>query len=546
VLTHKANIASLKEKVLTCLIILIVLHAGSRLSLLARHDLGVSDYYLPTALSVIFIHWVGPRYVIPLVFINAVVTSPLWGTPVDKWPMWFVFALPETFFPLASWYIFSKVLKGKFWMPNIHHTILFIALGAFLPAIIEAFMLQSLLTVFAGQPKEVFLQYAGSNMLSEFSTTFFITVPALYFITPLLVERGIISTEDDVPKRKVSRHVLLELGGIYAGLLGLAFLVDFVSYWYIYGFFALFVAIRYGFGAAIITNLYILILTYILPKIFITFGKNEIDGLRDTLNIFLGANFLFVFAAVTGRVITDLRNIETKLLEQNRELQLTNQELDRFVYSVSHDLTAPLKSIRGLVNISKMSHTLEEQNLYLDKIRTSVIKLEQFISEVLDYSRNKRLETTQESIDLKELCTEILGSLTSSLQKDHDIQTQFDYPIITQDKTRIKMIINNLLANAIRFQKTYPEHRPMIRISSRKVYDGIHIEVEDNGQGIRPEIQSRIFNMFFRGNERSEGSGLGLYIAKEAASKIGATIFFESTHGTGSKFVVVVKDLSEN
>src|SRR5690606_8142393 len=107
---------------------------------------------------------------------------------------------------------------------------------------------------------------------------------------------------------------------------------------------------------------------------------------------------LFVFAAITGRVISDLRITEQQLSMQNAQLELANKELDHFVYSVSHDLSAPLKSILGLVAVSRHSKDHKEAELYFDKIETSVLRLEALIREILDYSRNKRQELKFEQI----------------------------------------------------------------------------------------------------------------------------------------------------
>lgn len=106
------------------------------------------------------------------------------------------------------------------------------------------------------------------------------------------------------------------------------------------------------------------------------------------------------------------------------------------------------------------------------------------------------------------------------------------------------MILHNLLANAAIFQKRYAEHHPYIKIVSRKVSDDIVIEVEDNGEGIKREQQHLIFNMFYRGSVHSNGSGLGLYIAKEAAAKINGAIAVKSEYGKGSTFTLSFKNLS--
>ena len=104
----------------------------------------------------------------------------------------------------------------------------------------------------------------------------------------------------------------------------------------------------------------------------------------------LGTALLFVFTIITGRLVSDMKLSEARLNERNKELKQTNSELDRFVYSVSHDLSAPLKSILGLVYISRMTNEENEHRQHFDFIEKSVHKLETFVSEVLDFTRNRR------------------------------------------------------------------------------------------------------------------------------------------------------------
>jgi signal transduction histidine kinase len=514
--------------------------------LLARQDLSVSDFYLPTALAVVLIHWLGPKYVLPMVYTNAVCTSLLWGIPIESWPLWFLFAIPETLFAFLSWFLFRITFHGKFWLPDTHNTSLFLAIGVFLPAIIETFLLQSMLMWSGNQSVNTFWEYVGSNLMSEFTTSLCLTLPALYYITPFVQKTGYAQEviTKNTPLRLPAKREIIELIIIFLSLLALVFLIEFVKYWYIYGFFSLFVAIRYGFGPAILSNLYILLITYILPKLINTFGKNDVGDYIDVSNILLGANFLFVFATITGRVISDLKHAELKLMKQNEALTQTNQELDRFVYSVSHDLSAPLKSILGLVNISRITTDPQEQAQYQDRIERSVRKLETFISEILDYSRNKRQDIVVEKIQLKGLCQQILDDL-QYVSPVHTMNIVYELyePEIWQDKSRLKIILNNLLSNAIKFQKTYPGHEPYIKISSKKTAGIFLLQVEDNGEGIKVDQQDKIGNMFYRGHEKSTGSGLGLYIVKEVVVKLKGNFIVKSEYGKGSLFEVQLKDL---
>ncbi|HEX6226328.1 MAG TPA: ATP-binding protein [Chryseolinea sp.] len=528
----------------TYLCVFLIVHAGSHISLLTRHDLAVADYYLPTALSIILIHWLGPRYVLPVVYLNAVCTSYLWGNPIEQWSLWFLFAIPETLFAFLSWFLFRVAYRGKYWLPDTYNTTVFLAGGVMIPAVVETFLLQWLLVLTGSESAHTFWIYVKSNLLSEITASLCITLPALHYLTPFVQRKGwLYEAHAEIPfPPGPQRQRIIEISAIFAGLLFLSFLVEFIEYWYVYGFFSLFVAIRYGFGPAILTNLYILLITYVLPRFFVTIGKNDVGDFNDVSNIFLGANFLFVFAAITGRVISDVKNAELRLLMQNNELKHINEELDRFIYSVSHDLSAPLKSIMGLVNLSRLDSEQAESKRYLRMIEQSVQKLENFIAEIIDYSRNKRTNVTIEKIILKDLCVRILEDLRFDTAKNIQIIFDLSAPEIFQDKARLKVILNNLITNAISFQKAGEEHQPYIKISSRRNGDLVAIAVEDNGVGIKPEQLDKVFNMFYRGHERSEGSGLGLYIARESALKIQGDLSVSSQYGQGSVFEVLLKD----
>jgi signal transduction histidine kinase len=249
---------------------------------------------------------------------------------------------------------------------------------------------------------------------------------------------------------------------------------------------------------------------------------------------------LAVFVAITGRVISDLRYTEDKLQVQFQELQKTNQELDRFAYSVSHDLSAPLKSIQGLVNISKLDTSPEAKQEYIERIGQSVSKLDLFIKEILDYSRNKRLPNQEVQVDVGATCLEVLESLQymENFQRMKMDLGSINGKIINTDPSRFKIILSNLFSNAIKFQKRISEQTPCLNVSISTDNNKLKLVVADNGEGIQPEMKEKIFDMFFRGNSKSYGSGLGLYIAKESAITLGGSISVESEYGKGTTFIL--------
>ena len=230
----------------------------------------------------------------------------------------------------------------------------------------------------------------------------------------------------------------------------------------------------------------------------------------------------------------------TELERVNINLVARNQELDQFVYSTSHDLSAPLKSIRGLINIANYEEDISAQRSLLERMNASVVKLETFIRDVISYSRNVRLEIRQEDVHLKQLILEILDHI-SNLDHFHkirfDIQVEEDL-VIKSDETRLKIILNNLLSNAVKFQKFDSTDVPFVHIGYWFENDKHFIKVSDNGQGISEEFQQKIFHMFYRATVDSDGSGLGLYILKETIHKLNGEVELNSREGKGSEFIV--------
>ncbi|NJN26043.1 MAG: HAMP domain-containing histidine kinase [Cyclobacteriaceae bacterium] len=265
--------------------------------------------------------------------------------------------------------------------------------------------------------------------------------------------------------------------------------------------------------------------------------------------ILLLAIFLILMTRYITSVFLKKRQVEleklvnertVELASANENLLMRNQELDQFVYSTSHDLSAPLKSIRGLINIANYETSADEQKSLLKRMNESVVKLEKFIKDVISYSRNARLEIKKETILLNDMVQEVLEHI-SNLDNFHKIKFTIDIPPNTAfvgDETRIRIILNNLISNAVKFQRTDESHLPEVYIAYRWRANKHTIVVRDNGQGIPNEFLDKIFHMFYRANYTSDGSGLGLYILKETVQKLDGEVKVESREGSGSEFSV--------
>jgi len=228
-----------------------------------------------------------------------------------------------------------------------------------------------------------------------------------------------------------------------------------------------------------------------------------------------------------------------RLTQANKQLEKLNEELDRFVYSTSHDLRSPLLSVLGLLKLSENGVGEKETKQYHAMMRQRLSSLDKFIHDITDYSRNNRLQIVSEDVNLACLSNEIWEShrYSSDAQNIEFVNELPKDLVVTNDGTRLFIVLSNLISNAIRYHDNRKEEK-FIRIYHRATNSSFSLHVEDNGQGIASEYQAKIFGMFFRANETSNGSGLGLYIVKETLAKLSCSIQLTSTLNQGSTFSI--------
>jgi len=236
-----------------------------------------------------------------------------------------------------------------------------------------------------------------------------------------------------------------------------------------------------------------------------------------------------------------LEKLAGELTVNNNALQKANDELDRFVYSASHDMRAPLSTLLGLIEVAKISNKPEEIPLYFDMMSNRIHDMEGFIRDVTDYSRNTRLEVQEVKIKLKEIIDELKETFAflaneASVKIEIDVDENIE---IETDPTRLKVVLNNVLANAIKYHDPRKENN-FVRLNATIENGSCTINILDNGIGISEEYQDKIFEMFFRATENSKGSGLGLYIVKETLDKLNGNIKFKSNAVKGSNFTVTL------
>jgi PAS domain S-box-containing protein len=245
--------------------------------------------------------------------------------------------------------------------------------------------------------------------------------------------------------------------------------------------------------------------------------------------------------------ISALKRVEEQLIQKNRELEKTNMELDRFVYTTSHDLRAPLTSIIGLIDIIRDEKNENEKMIELDMMEKSVKKLDNFISDVISYARNSQTELNIEEIDFNALISESLDTYKYIKNMERiDIQLNINQDKkFYSDKKRLSIVMNNLLSNAIKYHN-YQQENLFIKIYVDVNNDNAIISVKDNGKGIAKEHHTKIFDMFYMVASSRSGTGLGLYIVKETIERLKGKIILNSQQGVGTEFIITIPDLKDN
>jgi signal transduction histidine kinase len=251
-------------------------------------------------------------------------------------------------------------------------------------------------------------------------------------------------------------------------------------------------------------------------------------------SLIVTAIFIFMMIAINDSTEQRLMAQAQQIQLKNRELQKTNEEMDRFVYITSNDLKAPLQSLLGLTKLARTGPAGE----YLDRIDDQLIKMKSFIQELLGYSRNQRTELHPELVDIRQVVDEVISSLRYAQGADNiDFQVfiRVRQPVAL-DRVRTMIVLTNLLSNSIQYRRR--DAASWIKIMVNPAENGIQILVADNGIGIREEQKAHIFEMFYKGNEESENTGLGLFIVKETAEKMGGSVQLSSSENDGACFRV--------
>jgi PAS domain S-box-containing protein len=251
-----------------------------------------------------------------------------------------------------------------------------------------------------------------------------------------------------------------------------------------------------------------------------------------------------------GSVMQDITVRKQADLERERlirEMESKNAELERFTYTVSHDLKSPLITIRGFLDLIERDvreEDFKQLNSDIDRIRNAADKMQRLLNELLELSRVGRLLNPPQEIPFNEIVKDALdlvhGQITA---RGVDVRITPNLPSVYGDRARLVEVVQNLLDNAVKFMGE--QSRPRIEIGVRGTEEGGDpiFFVSDNGIGIEPQYHEKVFGLFNKLDPRTEGTGVGLALVKRIIEVHGGRIWIESEGvGRGTTFCFIIKN----
>jgi len=243
-----------------------------------------------------------------------------------------------------------------------------------------------------------------------------------------------------------------------------------------------------------------------------------------------------------GSIIRDITNQKENEIEREsliRELETQNAELERFTYTVSHDLKTPLVTIRGFLGYLERDAkegNLERMHDDIQRIERATDRMQSLLKDLLELSQVGRLMNPPEEIEFETLIHEALDMASGVLtEREFQVEMAPNLPSVHGDRQRLLEVVQNLVDNAAKFMGDQPN--PRIEIGQRgEEDDKLIFFIKDNGIGIAPEHHEKVFGLFNKLNQQIEGTGVGLTLVKRIIEFHGGRIWIESETGKGSTF----------
>lgn len=229
------------------------------------------------------------------------------------------------------------------------------------------------------------------------------------------------------------------------------------------------------------------------------------------------------------------------LAVKNDELQKAYNELDKFAYSATHDMRGPILSVLGIIDLAKNTDDINETRGMLDMMENAMQKLDNYIQNLHDYYSIRRGEVAIAEINFEDTVKDLsdIYEVSSKMNNVRFVKTVDQQETFRSDDVSLKIILNNLLSNAFKYQRKGNTDR-LVDLKVEVSKGMAIITVSDNGIGIPENSINQIFNMFYRATSEEVGSGFGLYNVKDALGKLGGKIDVSTKQNEGTTFVVTI------
>ncbi|MFN7139416.1 MAG: ATP-binding protein, partial [Limisphaerales bacterium] len=238
--------------------------------------------------------------------------------------------------------------------------------------------------------------------------------------------------------------------------------------------------------------------------------------------------------------------LEQRVAERTATLRSTVQELEHFSYTITHDMRAPLRALRafGQILLEEAAPNLSEEHQdYLQRTVKAAQRMDLLIQDALNYSKLVHENFMLKPVDVGSLLEGIISSYPHFQQPNAEIQIIGRMPVVLGNEAALTQCFSNLMTNAVKF--VAPGVKPRVLIRAEKGEGRVRFWFEDNGVGILPEHQERIFGMFERLSQSYEGTGIGLSLVRKAVQRMCGTVGVESALGAGSRFWIELCDCDD-
>jgi nitrogen-specific signal transduction histidine kinase len=238
-----------------------------------------------------------------------------------------------------------------------------------------------------------------------------------------------------------------------------------------------------------------------------------------------------------GMNITDIKQ-QTKIVDQkNIELEKLNKELNSIIYSITHDFRSPILAVKGLIELMKMSLECNQQlDFFLNLITETIDRVDNQVIDIYNFVKNSNIEMHLVAVNLEEIAIEIFDSVKYVVPYPIELRLNIEQnALLCIDLYRLKIILNNLISNAVKYSR---DNNAYVEVKATINEAQVFLSVSDNGEGIKKNLQEKVFEIYYRANNKTSGTGLGLFICTQAVRKLNGTIELDSTPGQGSTFMV--------